>query len=51
MLVRKQLMEDPQHALELERRRLAELQLTRKPVNNQPYLGYSMDGLKMSEGW
>nr|XP_048329478.1 zinc finger CCCH domain-containing protein 18-like isoform X2 [Ziziphus jujuba var. spinosa] len=49
MLVRKQLMEDPQHALELERRRLAELQLTRKPVNNQPYLGYSMDGLKMSE--
>lgn len=50
ILMRKQLMEDPEQVLELERRRLAELQLMRKPVNNQPYFGYTMDGLKVSEG-
>ncbi|KAL5548563.1 hypothetical protein UlMin_003794 [Ulmus minor] len=49
-MLRKQLIEEheQQALLEFERRRLAELQLARKPVNNnQSYLGYSTDGLKL----
>lgn len=49
-LLRKQLMEEHEQGLELERMRLAELQLPRKPPVTQPYYGYSMDGLKVSEG-
>ncbi|KAB1199126.1 Zinc finger CCCH domain-containing protein 18 [Morella rubra] len=48
-LLRKQLLEEHEQGLELERMRLAELQLHRKPPVTQPYYGYSMDGLKVSE--
>ncbi|XP_043689021.1 zinc finger CCCH domain-containing protein 18-like [Telopea speciosissima] len=47
-LFRKQLMEEHEQALELERRRLTELQLVAKQLT-QPYFGYSMDELKLSE--
>ncbi|KAM3696229.1 hypothetical protein ACJW31_06G022500 [Castanea mollissima] len=46
-LLRKQLIEQ-EHAFELERRHLAELQLACKPPASQPHFGYSMDGLKVS---
>ncbi|KAJ4822704.1 hypothetical protein Tsubulata_036705 [Turnera subulata] len=49
-LFRKQFMEEHEHTLEFERRHLAELQLTPKPLNHQAYFGYSMDELKLSEG-
>uniref|UniRef100_A0A5B7B6F9 Putative zinc finger CCCH domain-containing protein 18 n=1 Tax=Davidia involucrata TaxID=16924 RepID=A0A5B7B6F9_DAVIN len=48
-LLRKQLMEEHELALELERRRLSELHVARKPLGNQSYFGYSMDELKVSE--
>ncbi|KAH9804087.1 hypothetical protein WN944_002209 [Citrus x changshan-huyou] len=47
--IRKQLLEEQEQAFELERRRLAELQLVRKPMPNPPYFGGYMDGLKISE--
>ncbi|XP_042490517.1 zinc finger CCCH domain-containing protein 18-like isoform X2 [Macadamia integrifolia] len=47
-LLRKQLMEEHEQALELERRRLTELQLAPKQLT-RPYFGYSMDELKLSE--
>ncbi|XP_043691608.1 zinc finger CCCH domain-containing protein 18-like isoform X2 [Telopea speciosissima] len=47
-LIRKQLMEEHEQALELERRRLTELQLAPKQLT-QPYFGYTMDELKLSE--
>ncbi|XP_040986597.1 zinc finger CCCH domain-containing protein 18-like isoform X5 [Juglans microcarpa x Juglans regia] len=47
-LLRRQLMEEQEQALELERMRLAELQLARKSTISQPYFGY-MDGLKVSD--
>ncbi|GMY31035.1 zinc finger CCCH domain-containing protein 18-like isoform X4 [Fagus crenata] len=47
-LLRKQLMEEQEQALELERRHLAELQLARKHPASQTYFGYSMDDLKVS---
>lgn len=43
-------MEDQEQVLELERRRLAELQLARKLPASQPYFGYSSDGFKISHG-
>lgn len=43
-------MEEQDQALELERMRLAELQFSRKSTINQPFFGYSMDGLKISDG-
>jgi hypothetical protein len=49
-LLRKQLMEEQEQALELERRHLAELQLARKQPAGQTYFGYSMDDLKVSNG-
>lgn len=48
-MLRKKLLEEQEFALELERRQLAELQFIRKSVANQPYSGYLMDGLKVSE--
>ncbi|KAE8075526.1 hypothetical protein FH972_014234 [Carpinus fangiana] len=49
-LLRKQLIGGhEQQALELESRRLSELQLTSKPLSHHSYFGYSMDGLKLSE--
>lgn len=42
-------MEEQERTLELERRHLAELHLARKPPASQPYFGYSMDGLKVSD--
>ncbi|XP_059442401.1 zinc finger CCCH domain-containing protein 18-like isoform X3 [Corylus avellana] len=47
-LLRKQLMEEQEQALELERRHLAELQLARKLPASPPYFGYSSDGFKVS---
>ncbi|KAA8526592.1 hypothetical protein F0562_008205 [Nyssa sinensis] len=47
-LLRKQLMEEHEQALELERRHLLELQLAPKAMNHYPYFGYSMDDAKFS---
>ncbi|XP_048234975.1 zinc finger CCCH domain-containing protein 18 isoform X2 [Ricinus communis] len=48
-LLRKQLLEEQEQALELERRqRLAELRI-RKPVSHHSYFDYPMDGFKVSE--
>ncbi|KAJ9686868.1 hypothetical protein PVL29_015638 [Vitis rotundifolia] len=44
LLRKQQLMEEHEQALELERRRLSELQLT--PKSTHPYFGYSMDEFK-----
>lgn len=41
---------EQERALEFETRRLSGMQLMAKPVNDQSYFGYSMDGLKVSEG-
>lgn len=50
-LMRKQLMEEHEQALEFERRRMSEMQLTPKPLNHRhSYFGDSMDELKFSEG-
>lgn len=43
-------LEERQHALEIERRRLADLQVTPKSLPHYPY-GYSMDHLNQSEGY
>ncbi|KAK6918750.1 RNA recognition motif domain [Dillenia turbinata] len=48
-LLRKKLMEEHEQALELERRRLMELQMASKPLSHLSYLGYSMDELKFFE--
>ncbi|PON94102.1 Splicing factor-like protein [Trema orientale] len=48
-MLRKQLMEH-ERALEFETRRLSGMQLMEKPVNDHSFFGYSMDGLKVSEG-
>lgn len=48
-LLRKQLMEEHEQALEFERRHLSELQLTPKHLSHHPYFGYSMNELKLSE--
>ena len=49
-LLRKQLMEEHEHVLDLERRRLSELQLAQKSLANQFCFRSSMDELKVSEG-
>lgn len=49
-LLRKQLIEEHEQALEFERRRLSEMQLTTKASNQMPYFGYSVDESKHSEG-
>lgn len=49
-MLRRQLMEHHERALELETRRFSGMHLTGKPVNNQPFFGYSMDELKAAEG-
>ncbi|GKV38683.1 hypothetical protein SLEP1_g46570 [Rubroshorea leprosula] len=48
-LFRKQLIEDPEQSLEIERRHLSELRLARKPLANQSCFGYSMDGFRVQE--
>lgn len=48
-LLRKQLMEEHEQALELERRRLSEFQLAPKPLARHAYHGHSMDEFKLSE--
>ncbi|KAL5794291.1 hypothetical protein ACOSP7_002885 [Xanthoceras sorbifolium] len=49
-LLRKQLMEEHEQAIELERRRFSEMQLASKPLtHHNSYFGYSMDELKFSE--
>ncbi|KAI5674720.1 hypothetical protein M9H77_15084 [Catharanthus roseus] len=48
-LLRKQLMQDHEQALEFESRRLSQLQLARKHLTNQSCFGYSMDELTVSE--
>ncbi|XWS11312.1 hypothetical protein CRYUN_Cryun38cG0072700 [Craigia yunnanensis] len=49
-LFRKQFVEDPEQVFQLERRRPSETHLAQKPLANQSFFGYSMDGLKVSEG-
>lgn len=50
-LMRKPFMDENEHGLEVQTRRLSELQLSRRPVANQEsYFGYSMDEIKASEG-
>ncbi|KAJ6680579.1 TRANSCRIPTION FACTOR C3H FAMILY-RELATED [Salix purpurea] len=48
-LLGKQLMEEHEQALELERRRLSEFHFVRKPLTQQAYLGHYMEELKLSE--
>ncbi|XP_057966324.1 zinc finger CCCH domain-containing protein 18-like isoform X2 [Malania oleifera] len=48
-LMKRQLMEEHEQALELERRRLSALQLAQKPAANQPNFANSMNELKISE--
>ncbi|KAF8391659.1 hypothetical protein HHK36_023966 [Tetracentron sinense] len=48
-LLRKQLVNEHEQAIELERLRLSELQLAPKPLIHQPYFDYSMDELKLSQ--
>ncbi|XP_059662899.1 zinc finger CCCH domain-containing protein 18 isoform X2 [Cornus florida] len=48
-IVRKQLMEEHEQALELERRRFSELQLVPKSLNHHAYFTHSMDDVKLSE--
>ncbi|KAJ8766581.1 hypothetical protein K2173_023828 [Erythroxylum novogranatense] len=48
-LLSKQLLEEQDQAFELERRRLAKLQMVQKPTADPSYFDYSMDGLKISE--
>lgn len=47
---RKQVMPEHQLAVELERRRLAELQFMRKPVANHHFYGPTYDNFKVPEG-
>ncbi|XP_011620931.1 zinc finger CCCH domain-containing protein 18 isoform X2 [Amborella trichopoda] len=47
-LIRKQLREEQEHAIELERRRLSEFQMASKPLSHN-YFGYPMDDFKLSE--
>lgn len=50
-LMREPFMDENEHGLEVQTRRLSELQLSRRPLANQEsYFGYSMDELKASEG-
>ncbi|GAV78368.1 OST-HTH domain-containing protein/RRM_6 domain-containing protein [Cephalotus follicularis] len=48
-LLRKHHMDEHEQALELERRRLSELELAHKHVSHHSYFGYSMDELKLAE--
>ncbi|KAG8640486.1 zinc finger CCCH domain-containing protein 18 isoform X2 [Manihot esculenta] len=48
-MLRKQLMEEQEHALELERIRLSEMKLSSKSLNHHSHFRYSMDELKFSE--
>ncbi|KAB5527721.1 hypothetical protein DKX38_021568 [Salix brachista] len=48
-LLGKQLMEEHEQALELERRRLSEFHFVRKPLTQHAYLGHYMDEVKLSE--
>lgn len=48
-MLRRQLMEHHERALELETRQFSGMHLGGKPVNNQPFFGYSMDELKATE--
>ncbi|XP_038714343.1 zinc finger CCCH domain-containing protein 18-like isoform X2 [Tripterygium wilfordii] len=48
-LLRKQLMDEHEHVLEVERRRLSDLQLAPNSLNHQSYFGYSMDEWRLSE--
>ncbi|KAJ6343287.1 hypothetical protein OIU76_005093 [Salix suchowensis] len=48
-LLGKQLMEEHEQALELERRRLSEFHFVRKPLTQHAYLGRYMEELKLSE--
>ncbi|KAF2292401.1 hypothetical protein GH714_021939 [Hevea brasiliensis] len=48
-IIRKQLMDEQEHALELETRRLSELNLGSKSLNHNSYFGSLMDELKLSE--
>ncbi|XP_061967883.1 zinc finger CCCH domain-containing protein 18-like isoform X3 [Populus nigra] len=46
--LRKQLMEEHEQEVELERRRLSEFHFAPKPLNRHSFLGHSMDELKLS---
>ncbi|XP_050207079.1 zinc finger CCCH domain-containing protein 18 isoform X2 [Mercurialis annua] len=48
-LLKKQLMEEHELALEFERQRLSEFQSAPKSHNHHTYFGYSMDELKLSK--
>ncbi|XP_057956354.1 zinc finger CCCH domain-containing protein 18 isoform X2 [Malania oleifera] len=48
-LLRKQIMEEHEQALEFERRRLLDLHLAPRSLTHHPCFGYSMDELKLSE--
>lgn len=43
-------MEEQEHAIERERRRISELQLGRKNMINRQFMGYGMEELSAFEG-
>ncbi|KNA20033.1 hypothetical protein SOVF_056110 isoform B [Spinacia oleracea] len=47
--LRRQLMEEQEHAIERERRRISELQLGRKNMINRQFMGYGMEELSAFE--
>ncbi|XP_070008807.1 zinc finger CCCH domain-containing protein 18 isoform X4 [Nicotiana tabacum] len=49
-LMKKQLMEEQERAIEFERRHFPELQLAAKSLHHQMRLGYSVEDLKLREG-
>ncbi|XP_073143389.1 zinc finger CCCH domain-containing protein 18-like [Henckelia pumila] len=50
LLFRRQIMEEQEHALQLEAMRLSQLQLSSKTLPTQSCSGYSMDDLKFPKG-
>ncbi|KAH9607207.1 hypothetical protein KSS87_021273 [Heliosperma pusillum] len=48
--LRRQLMEQQEQALEMERRRLSELRFVRKNIRNRHFIGYDMEDVNSFEG-
>lgn len=50
-IIRRQLMEEHEQALELETMRLSQLRITHKHLASQSCMGYPLDELKPPEGF
>lgn len=49
-LLKKHLLEEQEKIFELERRRLSELSIEQKPINQPPFFSYDMEEFKLPEG-